>query len=220
MRLTAICLALAGASSLGAMPASATEIHVSLFGQPCDLQGPLDEPKLRIIHSLSPEQIYPDMGETPLASAPVRKSIDKLKAVGSASGAPASLDRYRERLSKRLDAQLAMLEAFDAFKKSGKLALVYAASKAKLPARRQKEFDAAVRKAEAAKTLGKSATLESLLDTYNDGIEADPEEEFHRAIQKLGVQYTCSFEENGAGDDGKGDAKAEGKESGAVGPAR
>ena len=37
---------------------------------------------------------------------------------------------------------------------------------------------------------------DQLYDLYNEGIEADPEEEFHRAIQRMNVQYTCSFEEN------------------------
>ncbi len=69
-------------------------------------------------------------------------------------------------------------------------------SKAKLIPRKLKEFETALKKADAAKTLAKPATQESLLEAFNDSIEPDPEEEFHRAIQRLGVQYTCSFEES------------------------
>ena len=42
-----------------ASAAPSTEIRVSLFGQPCTLQGPVDERTLKLIHSLSPEQLYP-----------------------------------------------------------------------------------------------------------------------------------------------------------------
>jgi hypothetical protein len=63
--------------------------------------------------------------------------------------------------------------------------------------RRQKEFAAAVKKAETAKSLGKAETADALFEIFNEGIEADPEEEFHRAIQRMGVQYACSFETTG-----------------------
>src|SRR4051794_38218221 len=85
-----------------AVGAANHEVRVSLFGQPCTLQGPLDERALRVVHSLSPDQIYPQRENT-LTAAPTRRALEKLKSL---NGAPAGLDRYRERLGKRLEAQL------------------------------------------------------------------------------------------------------------------
>lgn len=170
-----------------------TEIRVSLFGQPCILQGPTDERTLRVIHSLSPEQLYPQR-DAPLSSAPTRRALDKLRAV---TGAPTGLDRYRERLAKRLEAQLALLGAIESFRKDHKTVAILAAGKNSLTGRRLKEFETAVKKAEGSKTLSSRDTQDTLFDSFSDGIEPDPEEEFHRAIQRMNVQYTCSFEENG-----------------------
>jgi hypothetical protein len=169
----------------------ATEIRVSLFGQPCVLQGPADERTLRLIHSLSPEQLYPQR-DTSLASAPTRRALDKLHSI---SGAPAALDRYRERLGKRLEAQVALLETLESFQKTHKPTPVYAVGKKYLAGRRLKEFDAAIKKAEGTKVS--SSAADSIFDAFSDGIEPDPEEEFHRAIHRMNVQYTCSFEETG-----------------------
>jgi hypothetical protein len=188
-----LCLALLAfrPAPAQALTPPSNEIKVSLFGQPCLLRGPTDEKTLKLIHSLSPEQLYPER-DSPLTSAPTRTALEKLKAV---SGAPTGLDRYRDRLAKRLEAQLAVLEAFEKYEKDRKTASILAAGKSYMTPIREKEFVAAVKKAEAAKTLSKSDTLDALFDSYSDGIEADPEEEFHRAIQRLNVQYACSFEE-------------------------
>lgn len=173
--------------------APSAEIRVSLFGQPCILQGPTDERALRMIHSLSPEQLYPQ-SDSNLSSAPTRRALEKLRAI---TGAPAGLDHYRERLAKRLQAQLGMLEAIETYLKDHKSASLIAVSKGSLTGRHLKDFETAVKKAESAKSLAKHDTLDALFDTFSDGIEPDPEEEFHRAIQRMNVQYTCSFEENG-----------------------
>lgn len=197
-------------SGLAARPAHAApnrqQLKVSLFGQPCLLQGPVDEKTLKVIHSLSPEQLYPSQ-EGALSAAPSRKTLEKLKAV---TGAPAGLDRYRERLTKRLEAQIAFLSAVENLRKDQKAAPLIAVVKANTSSRRAKEFEAAVKKAEASKSLAKSETLDALFDSYNEGIESDPEEEFHRAIQRMGVQYACSFEEHGDGD-GAANAAAPGE---------
>jgi hypothetical protein len=179
---------------------SSREIRVALFGQPCSLQGPADEQTLRVIHSLSPDQLYPSR-ESVLTSLSTKRSLEKLRAI---TGTPPALDRYRERLTKRLEAQLALLTAFESLRKDHKSAPVIAAGKAHLNARRSKEFERAVKKAEASKTLAKNDTLDSLFDSFSDGIEADPEEEFHRSIQRMGIQYACTFEEHsGVGEDGE-----------------
>jgi hypothetical protein len=197
------CLGAGGSPAWAAATRSAT-IHVSLFGQPCDLQGPVDEPTLKLIHSLSPEQLYPPQ-DTPLSSEPTRRALDRLKA---ATHVPAALDLYRERLSKRLEAQLAFLNGVDSYRKDHKLAALLAAGRAYLSGKRQRDFEASLKKAEAARTLAGRGGFDPIFDSYNEGIEADPEEEFHRAIQRLKVQYACSFEEGGEGpgSPGSGDA--------------
>jgi len=181
-----------------ARTAPSNEIRVTLFGQPCSLRGPVDERMLKIIHLLSPEQLYPER-DSPLTSGPTRKALDKLRA---ATGAPSGLDRYRERATKRLEAQLAFIESIESIEKpekEHKIASLLETGKSHLTGSHLKDFEAAVKKAEAAKTLSRRDTIDSLFDTYSDGIEADPEEEFHRAIQRLNVQYVCLFEGNGEG---------------------
>jgi hypothetical protein len=189
--------------------AASKEIRITLFGQPCLLQGPLDEKALRTVHSLSPDQLYPARENT-LAAGPTRRALEKLRGT---TGAPAGLDRYRERLAKRLEAQLLLLTAIETSRADGKAASLLAASKAKLSGKRQKEFDAAAKKAETAKTLTKAETLDALFDSFSDGIEPDPEEEFHRSIQRMGVQYACSFENTGEDTDTESGAEAEAKPS-------
>lgn len=160
--------------------APSTEIRVSLFGQPCTLKGPVDERSLRQIHALSPEQIYPER-EPRLSGGPTRRSLEKLRAF---QNVPAALDHYRERLIKRLEAQLVLLEALEGFRKNHKSAPIMDAAKTYLSPRRIKEFEVALKKAD----------IDQIFDTFSDGIEPDPEEEFHRAIHRMSIQYACSFE--------------------------
>jgi hypothetical protein len=163
--------------------ARATDLRVNLFGQPCVLQGPVDAKSLKAIHSLSPEQIYPSR-DGPLATDPTRQALDRLKT----STIPTALEPYRERLTKRLQAQLALLEAIDSYRKIKKPAPLLEAAGTFLKGKRLKEFE----------VLAKKGDIESAFDLFSDGIEAaDPEEEFHRAIGRMKVQYTCSFDAEG-----------------------
>jgi hypothetical protein len=185
-----------------ACAASNHQIHVNLFGQPCILQGPVDDKVLQAIHSLSPEQLYPVL-ENPATSANTRKALEKLKAL---TGTPAGLDRYRDRIAHRLEAQLTLLDAAENYRKDAKVAPLLAAGKKHLSGANQKKFETAVKKAESTRKVATGETFETLFDLYNEGIEADPEEEFHRAIQRLKVQYICSFEESGEGTGDSSDA--------------
>ncbi|MGK5084481.1 hypothetical protein WDW37_14395 [Bdellovibrionota bacterium FG-1] len=166
---------------------SLTEIQVSLFGQPCFLQGPVDSKTLKNIHALSPEQLYP-LRETPLSSAPTRKALEKLRSPAP----PAGLERYRDRLLKRFEAQLGLLEGIEAFKKSKNPTVLLNVGKKYLSARKLKDFESLVKKTASPKEL--SQTIDLLFDSFSDGIEADPEEEFHRSIHRMKIQYICSFE--------------------------
>jgi hypothetical protein len=167
-----------------------TEIRVSLFGQPCVLQGPLDEKSLRAIHSLSPEQLYPSL-EGALSAAPIRRALEKLR---NATGLPSSLDRYRDRLAKRFEAQVEFLEALETAKKTTQSTALSTALKAvakkHLSAKRFQEFESQMKTA-----LRSRDSSDVLFETFNEGIEADPEDEFHKTIHRMNIQYTCTFED-------------------------
>lgn len=162
-----------------------TQVHVKLLGKPCLLQGPFDEPTLNSIHSIGPDQIYPSFAspDSQEARQTTRQAIDKVKTVNNQL--PSVFDRYREKLAKRLEAQLAFLDALKLGKSEG---LIKAARKY-LEKNAEKRFETLLKKKTSAKE-----TQDQLFEIYNDGIEPDPEEEFHRALKKLNVQYTCSFE--------------------------
>src|SRR5262245_29599515 len=84
----------------GAAAAKSNRLPVTLFGQPCVLEGPLDPSTLKAIHSISPEEICSPFSADRTAEE-TRRAIDKLKA---ATGVPGSLDVYRDRLARRLKA--------------------------------------------------------------------------------------------------------------------
>jgi hypothetical protein len=165
-----------------------TEMKVTLFGQPCVLRGPLDLAQLKAIHSISPEQVYPPITEV-YTPEPTRKALEKLK---KSEPTPPALDRYREKLKARLEAQLELLNALENSKKLKETAPMIAAAKAHLQAKRLKDFEMIVAKAGPSP---KQEQLDQLFENYNEGIEPDPEEEFHKAIRKINVHYVCSFEE-------------------------
>lgn len=192
-----LCILAASSSAEPASAAPSAELKVSLFGQPCVLQGPVDAKILKAIHSLSPEQLYPERGPTLLAD-PTRRALDKLKA----TPVPSALDRYRERLTRRLEAQAVLLDSLESFRKTHKPAPVLAIARKYLAGKQLKEFESALKRAEPVKDLASERgrdVLDVVFDAFSERIEADPEEEFHRAIHRMQVQYTCSFEENGAG---------------------
>lgn len=183
-------------SSTFARPAPQTEIHVTLLGQPCLLQGPFDQATLRTIHAIGPAQIYPTISvqSTPKEKEDLQKAFEQVK--GSTS-LPSLLDRYRDKLSNRLKAQLAFLTAIDDYKITHQPARLQKIGKEYLTTKGLRLYLASIKKLETSKknpTIERE-NLEKVFDTYNEEIEPDPESEFHRAIKKLNVQYTCSFED-------------------------
>jgi hypothetical protein len=172
------------------------EIHVKLFGQPCLLAGPLDEAALKVVHSVSPEQLYPATADGAWNEGrdQARRALEKIR---STTGLPPVFDRYRERLGKRLEAQLALYDGIESVKTTHKSAGLLTGTRRFVPQAKAKEFEALAKKLESAKAgdaFNEAAT--QLLDSFDSAIEPDPEEEFHRAIHRLSVQYTCSFEES------------------------
>ncbi|MEK7396186.1 MAG: hypothetical protein AAB116_04560 [Candidatus Poribacteria bacterium] len=176
--------AVSGASN---SPTPSSEITVNLFGQPCLLTGPLDKETLKIIHSISPEQLYPHEPEY----ASTMQALKKLRAVKSL---PPSLDRYKDRLAKRLEAQLSFFEGLATAKKPGKIPFLNAV-KPHIKGN-SSAFTSAVNKLVFSEASNNQEKLDTVFELYNEIIEPDPEEDFHRAIKKLNVQYTCVFEDS------------------------
>jgi hypothetical protein len=108
------------------------------------------------------------------------------------------LDRYRDKLSNRFKAQLAFLNAMEEYKNTHQPASLQKVGKEYLTPKGFRSFLTPLKKLETAKKnpSQERETLEQIFDTYNEEIEPDPESEFHRAIKKLNVQYTCSFEDS------------------------
>ncbi len=175
-----------------------TEIHVTLLGQPCLIEGPYDENTLRTIHGMGPAQLYPIISMDDL-KASKESSKSALEKINSDPHLPLQLDRYKNKLSKRLMAQIDFLSSLENLEKNHELPKFLNLIKKYLKISDLKRVETILKK---IKNLSKISPqyrdgIEQIFDSYNDGIEPDPEEEFHRAIKKLNVQYTCSFEESG-----------------------
>jgi|GEM_PF-718519 len=175
------------------------DLQVSLFGQPCLLQGPFEIKILKIIHEISPEQIPPLFSYRSTETLPLlKKSLSKLT---SPTKTPPAFDNYRDHLIKRIEAQIAFAEGLLASQKNHKLILLITAIKPHVLAHNQKTFEMLSKKLEV-KQLTPSSTQTETIDSidqfgesYNDLIESNPEEDFHAAARKLKIRYNCSFDE-------------------------
>jgi hypothetical protein len=172
------------------------EIRVFLLGQLCLIQGPFEQATLKRIHDIGPAQIYPNLSSLgpPQEKVQIQDASKKLRT----SPVPALLDRYKEKLLNRFDAQIAFLDALNSYRKTLKAGIILKTGKDHLREKDFKKFQLLVNKlGSSSPTSAKGREmLEQLFDLYNEAIEPDPESEFHRAIKKLNVQYTCSFEES------------------------
>lgn len=171
---------------------ASASLQVNLFGQPCVLQGAESESILRAVHAISPEQ-FPDIG----SSEDARLALRKIRKAGTV---PTALDAYREQLTKRLEAQLAFFDGLETAQNTQKIQPLLSATKSVLKLRAQPEFEKATQKVAAALLARNADARDQLLDTFNQGIEPDPQEEFHRVIRRIGIQYVCAFEEESGGD--------------------
>lgn len=197
---------------------SLTEIHITLLGQPCLLQGPVDEATLKEVHAVGPAQLYPNISspDDPEALTDIRKTLKRIENLIRPKTIPAenlkkpktipeSLIPYLSKVEKRLLAQKAFLEALNNGPSTKQIDLLEAVGKKYLETN-QKKFDEIIKiiknsnkniKSKQIKNIKINPELISdLFDAYSNGITPDPEEDFHRAISKMKVQYTCSFEEN------------------------
>ncbi|CAM6054746.1 unnamed protein product [Sphagnum tenellum] len=166
-----------------------TEIRVTLLGQPCTLEGPFDAEMLKAIHGIGPAQIYPTLSANniPDSLEQSKKALDKIRANNSFHSL---LDRYREKLRKRLEAQVNFLTALQKAKSTNETNPLLKMVSLYLGPKELKSFAALLKKSPHFPP----DTIEALLEQFNDAIEPDPETEFHRAIKKLGIQYLCVFD--------------------------
>lgn len=175
--------------------ALATQIDVKLFGHDCKLEGPVDERALRAIHAISPDQITPDSSLG--GSKPYLKSIEILKKNKEMSP---QFDRYRERLAARLEAQAAFWQEFEKLPKTRAIDTLLKSLKRHLRPGKESAALTELRKLKDAssKTDAARTILDTAFSAFNDAIEMEPDDDFHRAIHKLQIQYLCDYD--GAGD--------------------
>ena len=116
---------------------------------------------------------------------------------------PSGLDSYKDQIGKRLEAQAAFLAGLEETQRLKKAEPLLLKTKTYFPEARQKPFETAAKKLEGnLNPAQKKEVLELLFSSFVDSLPSDPEEEFHKAIHRMKVQYICSFEDSGeAGDD-------------------
>ncbi len=180
-----------------AKSASSTEIHVNLLGQSCLLKGPFDESTLKTIHSVGPAQIYPNFSsvDSPTTKGQTQKALEQLRNINNL---PSLLDRYKEKLGKRLGAQAEFFSGLQILLNDQDPTELNKAAKKYLKSSDQRAFENGVKKLQTniKSPAQRKEFSEQLFDLFNESIEKDPEEDFHRAIKKLNIQYICSFEES------------------------
>ncbi len=186
-------------NALPAKAATETEIHVTLLDRPCLLKGPFDEITLKAIHAIGPDQIPNIFYPVPQHSKEqIKNALEKIRSSKNLSSLldhDSILDRYRDKQRKRLEAEIALLEGLETQQKTHTSALLLAAGNQFLSGPEHQNFINAVKKLDGNKKSAQNQKLvEQIFNIYDDGIERDPEEEFHRAIKKMKVEYTCSFE--------------------------
>lgn len=164
------------------------QVQVMLFGQPCLLQGTpegFSETQLKAIHQASPEQ-------APISSdlSTLRTSLERLK---SAQELPQELQKYRELRTARLEARLKFEEAVIKAHRSGDAAAFSEATKPLIHSRRHSGL---MKKFKAAQKAGPSQKAwEELRDYFVEFSGSDGEEDFHRVLRRLKIQYHCTFDE-------------------------
>ena len=173
------------------------EIRVTLLGQPCTLSGPFSTAQLSAIHAIGPAQIYPNINPPNLPEA--EKNAKKaLSTLTQTKHTPATFDRYKQNLSQRLDAQIAFLHALKESQKQLSTSPLLKVIEAYTKNKNSKLYPQSVKKLAGIdlKTPQSNQLIEESFEQFNEEIEPDPEQEFHRALKKLRIQYKCSFEES------------------------
>jgi hypothetical protein len=182
------------------------EIQVTLFGQPCLMNGPLPKETLTLLHEVSPERVPPTATVDQMKK--IREKLARLQSV------PMPIEQYREHLRKRLSAKIALEEALTQGAAACKglkgaesrkaLDTLMKNLKEHVPTLQFPAFEAQQRKSlEASGGQWSDAFVEGLRERYEEVIQPETQEEFHKAIRLSRVQYVCSFDESEAGSGGE-----------------
>lgn len=170
------------------------EIQVTLFGQPCVMNGPFPRASLSLLHEMSPEKLPPDLTLEQMKR--IRTRTSDLKEM------PLSIEQYRDHLRKRLSAKIAFIEGVAPSKKTkpeeAKKALENFLKNIKehLSTLQYPVFEEAAKKLlEANGSNWSEAFITALRERYENVIQPDTEEEFHRAIRVAKIQYVCAFDD-------------------------
>jgi len=163
------------------------EINVQLFGQPCLLSGPFPDDVLKAIHAVSPEKNPP-----PESAARARQLRERL---ATEKRLPEELERYRDRLSAHFEARLVFFEGFQAAQKSGQAESFISSVKAQVPQARMPAFKKRVEAIGKKPADWRDEERDALLMDFLDFAPNLPEEDFHRAIRAMNVNYVCTFDE-------------------------
>lgn len=171
------------------------QIEVTLFGQPCTMSGPFTVATLTLIHEISPEKI------PPTASVDLMKKI-RTKA-SDLKGIPFPIEQYRDHLRKRLSAKIALEEALAAAKKfkpkdsHRALDSLLKNLKEHISSLQYPTFEVVTKKSfEANAGVWNDFFIEPLRERYDGAIQAETEEEFHKAIRLTKIQYICVFDDS------------------------
>ncbi|MBU6375054.1 MAG: hypothetical protein KGQ59_03590, partial [Bdellovibrionales bacterium] len=179
---------LLGVLLMGPSSTHAAQVQVMLFGQPCVLQGSSEgfsEAQLQAIHQASPEQA-PISSDLPT----LKTSLERLK---NAQELPRELQKYRELRTARLEARLKFEEAVIQAHRRGDANAFSEATKPLIHARRHSGL---MKKFKAAQKAGPSQKAwEDLRDYFVEFSGSDGEEDFHRVLSRLKIQYHCTFDE-------------------------
>ena len=175
-------------TTLSGTPAFSAALPVTLFGQPCQLEGELSREQLEQIHAISPEQIPPAEDEKAAQGA-----VNRLKKAGPL---PSSLESYREKALRHFEAWASFHRGLELSRKAGSPdAFIVATRSFLLPHSSQAFLNRSEFQAKSAAWT--ETTRERLQQAYESAIAGRPDEDFHGALQLLGVRYECAFDRAG-----------------------
>ena len=194
-----VLLALFMSSALGwaKSPTQEMQISVNLLGQPCTLSGPFQSEQLKTIHAVGPAQLYPNLSPPNLPDAE-KNARKALQILTQSKLLPTHFDRYQRSLSQRLRAQIEFLQALNESQKQLNPSPLIKVLEAHVKMKNPKLYEQSAKKLSHLnlKIPTSSQIIEQIFEDFNEEIEPDPEQEFHRALKKLNIQYKCSFEES------------------------
>ena len=169
------------------------EIQVTLFGQPCTMSGPFARTSLTLLHEISPEKIPPDL------------TLEQMRRIRTKTGdlknMPMPIEQYRDHLRKRLSAKIAFDEAISQAKKSkdSKKSIDPFVTNLKehISPLQYPGFAEATKKSfEVGGSIWNEAFIASVRERFENSIQPDTEEEFHKAIRAAKIQYVCAFDDS------------------------